>query len=93
MLALRMLDRVRMGGRPWAYEALPHGLELLLERLPKGFRLTLARRAPARPSDTEESVLRKSFRVPEWGRSERIARWKNDELRNLICITWETTAE
>lgn len=93
MLARRMLDRVRTGQRPWAYEALPHGLELLLQRKEGGFRLAIARVAPTRPSDTEEAVLRKAFGVPSWAESERVASMRNDVLRNVISIEWNAAGE
>ena len=93
LIAARMLDAVQHGKRPWAYQRLPHGLDLLLQRTDVGFRLALALMQPHKPSDTEEKVCRQAFKVPEWAQSVRSESYKNGYWRHLISIEWNAAGE
>ncbi len=94
-IAERMTAAVGPSGKQtrWQHTALPHGLELVLQRIDGSCRLALAREAPARPSDVEEKICRQSFRVPNWAEAERVQVMRNGKVLNVINVTWRDEAD
>lgn len=93
-VAGHMVDNVRNGRRPFAYTKLAHGLELIMERSWRGYRLALAREVPSRPSDLEVTICRKAFGVPAYAEIEREQKMgKGGVQRNVCNITWSAGEE
>lgn len=97
-IASSMVATVQSTGRH-AYTRLPAGLEIVMQRTDRRWRLALAREAPATPSEVEIVVICRDFKVPDEAHIHTCqkTRWHPKSRReityNVAELTWREVAE